>query len=107
VMEREGYSHEVSEVGFWPGDAIYGAPAFFALHYPLPDGYTSANVRPQAACWEGASHCFVLPYDACREHDTRAQILEFFQSTYEAGANLAHWDRAELERPLQGASDGS
>ncbi len=106
VMEREGYSHEVSEVGFWPGDAIYGAPAFFALHYPAPDGYTSSNVRPQAASWQEAAHCFVLPYDACREHDTRAQILEFCQSTYEAGANLAHWDRADLERPPQGAVDG-
>ena len=97
-MERESYSHEVSEVGFWPGDAIYNAPAFFALHYPAPDGYTTAKVRPSAASWQEASHSFVLPYEAVREHDTRAQILEFFQSTYEAGANLARWDRAELER---------
>jgi hypothetical protein len=105
VMEREGYSHEVSEVGFWPGDAVYGAPAFFALHYPAPDGYASARVRPQAASWLESSHCFALPYEACRAHDTRAQILDFFQSTYEIGANLARWDRAELERPPQGGVD--
>jgi len=102
VMEREGYSHEVSEVGFWPGDAVYDAPAFFALHHPVPDGYASATVRPPAASWHERSRCFILPYDAAREHDTRAQILDFFQSTYEAGANLAQWDRAELERPPQG-----
>ena len=105
VIEREAYSHEVSEVGFWPGDAVYRAPAFYALHYPAPEGYSTANVRPAGACWQEASHCFVLPYDACREHDTRAQVLDFFQSTYEVGANLARWDRAELERTPQGAVD--
>jgi hypothetical protein len=98
VMEREGYSHEVSEVGFWPGDAVYGAPAFFALHYPAPDGYERASVRPGAACWEEPSHCFVLPYEVCRNSDASEQILAFCQSTYEAGANLAGWSRAELER---------
>jgi hypothetical protein len=104
IMEREGYSHEVSEVGFWPGDATYGAPAFFAMHYPAPDGYTTAKVRPPA-CWQETSRSFVLPYEAVREHDTRARILEFFQSTYEAGADLARWDRAELERSPQGSID--
>lgn len=105
VIERESYSHELSEVGFWPGDAVYGAPAFFAFHAPEPDGYARSTVRPQAASWLEANHCFVLPYDAVREHDTRAQLLDFFQSTYEAGANLARWDRAALERPLQGGTD--
>jgi hypothetical protein len=106
VIEREGYSHEVSEVGFWPGDAVYGAPGFFALHYPAPDGYTAADIRPRAASWQEASHAFVLPYDACRHGDTRGQLLEFFQSTYEAGANLAHWDRESLERPPREAGVG-
>lgn len=103
VMEREAYSHEVSEVGFWPGDAGYAAPAFYAMHIPAPDGYTASKVRPRAASWQEASHCFVLPYEATREHDIRTEVLDFFQSTYEAGANLAHWDRGELERPQQGA----
>ena len=98
VIEREAYSHEVSEVGFWPGDSVYRAPGFFALHYPAPDGYTAAQVRPAPAAWQPASRSFVLPYDAIREHDTTAQLLEFCQSTYEAGANLAGWNRADLER---------
>jgi hypothetical protein len=106
VMAREGYSHEVSEVGFWPGDVVYPAPGFFALHYPAPAGYAQARVRPASAAWAEKSNCFVLPYAACREHDTRAQLLEFFQTTYEAGANLAAWDRAELERAPRGGSDG-
>jgi hypothetical protein len=98
TIEREAYSHEVSEAGFWPGDRVYTAPAFYALHHPAPDGYTRAAVRPAEARWQGPSRCFVLPYEACRDHDPHAKVLEFCQSTYEAGANLAGWNRAELER---------
>jgi hypothetical protein len=98
VMEREGFSHEVSEVGFWPGDSIYEAPAFYALHYPAPDAFPRAVVRPDEAHWQEPSHCFVLPYEECREQHLSAKVLEFCQSTYEAGAALAGWDRAELER---------
>lgn len=99
IIEREAFSHEVSEVGFWPGDAVYAEPAFYALHYPAPDGYARAAVRPPSAYWFEPSRCFVLPYETCRrEPDPVAQILDFCQSTYEAGANLASWDRAELEQ---------
>jgi uncharacterized protein DUF5996 len=96
-IEREAYSHEVSEAGFWPGDRNYTAPAFYALHHPAPDGFTRATVRPSEARWEPASRSFVLPYEACREHEPHARILEFCQTTYEAGAQLAGWNRAELE----------
>lgn len=97
AIEREAYSHEVSEVGFWPGDIKYRAPAFFALHYPAPDAFARAPVKPNEACWEPGSQCFVLPYEDCRERDMNAKALEFFQATYEIGANLAGWNRAELE----------
>ena len=103
-IEHESFSHEVSEAGFWPGDSVYRAPAFYALHYPAPDGYTRATVHPASASWYDASHCFVLPYETCRDHDAPAKILAFCQSTYEAGANLAGWNRTELERPEPGAS---
>jgi hypothetical protein len=101
AFEREAYSHELSEVGFWPGDDVYPAAGFFAMHYPMPAGYATSVVRPQLATWLEANHCFVLPYEAARRHDTRGEALDFFQSTYEAGANLAHWDRAALERPYK------
>jgi hypothetical protein len=97
-IEREAYSHEVSEVGFWPGDAVYNAPAFYALHYPMPDAYPTAAIRPIEASWQERSRCFVLPYEDIRARDLRAKALEFFQSTYEVGAMLAGWNRAELER---------
>jgi len=98
TIEREAYSHEVSEAGFWPGDSNYAAPAFFGLHAPAPDGYEHARVRPDEASWLAASRCFVLPYEAIRERDPARTILDFCQSTYETGATLAHWNRAELER---------
>lgn len=98
IMEHEAFSHEVSECGFWPGDAIYPAPAFYALHYPQPAGYDRATVPPAAATWSEAAHCFLLPYAACHEQDTAHQVLDFLQRTYEVGANLAAWDRAQIER---------
>jgi hypothetical protein len=101
-IEREAYSHEVSEVGFWPGDARYRAPAFYALHAPAPDGYATSIVKPDEAHWEEPSNCFVLSYQQCRERNLSAKALELFQSTYEAGANLAHWDRHALERDETG-----
>lgn len=97
-IEREAYSHEVSEVGFWPGDVVYRAPAFYALHYPAPDAYARSAIRPAEARWEDRVHCFVLPYEECRTRDVAALALDFFQTTYEAGANLAGWNRRELER---------
>jgi hypothetical protein len=106
-IEREAYSHEVSEAGFWPGDRNYTAPAFYALHHPAPDGFTRAAVRPTEARWEAASRSFLLPYEACRERDPHARVLEFCQSTYEAGANLAGWNRAELERTAESGPPGT
>jgi hypothetical protein len=61
IIEREGYSHELSEAGFWPGDATYGQPAFYAMHYPQPDGYARGAVRPAAASWLASGGCWVLP----------------------------------------------
>jgi len=95
VMEREGYSHEVSEVGFWPGDVTHRSAGFYALHYPQPPGFENAIVRPDGAAWDEGAHSFVLPYDRDLDAD---RILTFCQSTYETGANLATWDREQLER---------
>jgi hypothetical protein len=97
LIDREGFSHELSEVGFWPGDAAYPVPAFYALHYPAPDGYATSSILPAHARWEPTLNCFVLPYDRLM-NNLSAAVLDFFQSTYEAGANLAHWDRPALER---------
>ena len=42
---------------------------------------------------------FLLMYDDVRKSASpEDDLMEFLQSTYEAGANLAKWDRAALER---------
>jgi len=95
---QEAYSHEVSSAGFWPGPAL-GEPAFYSYAYPEPDGFKERTVRPAAAGYHETLREFVLPYEAVRTApDPDAALLEFLQSTYEAAADLAAWDRSALER---------
>ena len=71
--------------------------AFYAYAYPAPEGFAAAPVRPEAAFFHQALGEFILPYDAVREADApEAMLLDFLQTTYEAAANAAGWDRAEL-----------
>jgi hypothetical protein len=95
----EAYSHEVSSCGFWPGNGGYGKPAFYAYAYPEPKGFGDAPLRPKAAVFDPNLHEFVLDYEAIRASPAPDRmLLEFFQSTYEAAADTAKWDRAALER---------
>jgi hypothetical protein len=96
----EAYSHEVSSCGFWPG-APGIAPMFYAYAYPEPAGFAGAQVLPGSARWDSGLGEFVLAYEDVRTaHDPDGALMAFFQSTYEAAADLAHWPRAELERSL-------
>lgn len=96
---REGYSHEVSSAGFWPGNEMVPEPVFYSYVYPTPAGFADAPLRPSAAYYHQQMGEFVLPYEAVRTApDPEAAILDFLQSTYEAAANTAGWDRKALER---------
>ncbi len=98
-VTREAYSHEVSSAGFWPGSAAAPEPIFFAYAYPTPEGFSGAKVGPAAAEWNGTLGEFVLRYEDVRTApDSDAALLEFLQTTYEAAAQLAGWDRKALER---------
>jgi hypothetical protein len=97
----EAYSHEVSSAGFWPGSGAIDYPAFYSYAYPEPAGFRTTQVRPDAAFFSKAVGEFILPYDAVRTAAQPAQaLLEFLQSTYEAAANAAKWDRDALECAL-------
>jgi hypothetical protein len=101
AVTREAYSHEVSSAGFWPGGGAIDYAAFYSYAYPTPDGFGKSRVRPAAAFFSQELGEFLLPYDAVRTAaDPDALLLEFLQSTYEAAANLAGWDRAALECSL-------
>jgi hypothetical protein len=96
---REAYSDEVSSCGFWPGGGISDVPAFYAYAYPQPPGFADAAVRPKGAFYNRAAGEFILPYDVVRRARTPdAALLDFLQSTYDAAADSAQWDRATLER---------
>jgi hypothetical protein len=110
-ITREAYSHEVISHGFWPGTRASGtpaenrsasaiqAPAFYSYTAPAPAGLSEQMVRPRQAFYSTAMQEFILLYDDVRKAESpEIGLMEFLESTYEAGANLAHWDRAELER---------
>jgi hypothetical protein len=94
----EAYSHEESSAGFWPGSGAIDYPAFYSYAYPEPAGFRTTTVRPTAAFFSETLGEFILPYDAVRSAARPDQaLLEFLQSTYEAAANAAKWDRDALE----------
>jgi hypothetical protein len=97
-VTREAYSHEVSSCGLWPGSEQLPQPLFYAYAYPEPDGFRTANIAPAGAAYNPDLKEFVLPYDDVREASSPDQaLLEFLQSSYEAAADCAAWDRSELE----------
>jgi hypothetical protein len=99
VITSEAYSRECISVGWWPGGGDVAGPAFYAYSAPEPQGLSEAAVRPAAAAYQNKMHEFLLMYDDVRRAASpRDEILEFAQSTYQAGANLADWDRTSLER---------
>jgi hypothetical protein len=103
-MMQEAYSHEVSSAGFWPGGGDVKGPAFYSYTTPEPAGFKTYAVGPKPAFYDQKIGEFLLMYDDIRNGASESQgpgseLMEFLQSTYEAGANLAKWDRAALERP--------
>jgi hypothetical protein len=100
-ITKEAYSHEVISHGFWPGDGeVVKDAAFYAYAIPEPAGFREQRVMPSKAFYSGEKNEFFLMYNDVRlAHSPEQALLEFCQSTYEAGANLAKWDRTNLERP--------
>jgi Family of unknown function (DUF5996) len=98
VISGPAYSHEESSAGFWPGGGAVDGPAYYAYTVPQPAGIEKEPIKPAAAGWNAKLSEFVLMYDDVRNAASPEQALyEFLESTYEAGARLAKWDRAALE----------
>jgi hypothetical protein len=97
-VAKEAYNQEVSSAGFWPGTGL-GYPAFYSYAYPTPEGFQDVPVQPDAAFFHQDLGEFVLPYDAVRTAaDPDQALLSFLQSTYDAAADLAQWDKAALRQ---------
>jgi len=98
-ITREAYSHEVISHGWWPGGGAVDEPAFYAYAAPEPDKFKAAKIRPKDAYYSKDFNEFILPYEAVRTAASPEDDLHaFLSTTYDAGANLAKWDRKGLER---------
>jgi hypothetical protein len=107
LITREAYSHEVISAGFWPGGGEVKGAAFYSYTAPAPAGLDKEPIRPETALYHPKLSEFLLMYDDVRRaKNPKAVLLEFLQSTYEAGANLAKWDRAALERVVSSSARG-
>lgn len=95
----EAYSQEVSSAGFWPGGGGIDHASFYSYAYPAPAGFKDSSVSPKGAFFSESLGEFLLPYEEVRSaRDPEASLLSFLQSTYDAAAERAHWDRARLEK---------
>ncbi len=101
AVMQEAYSHEVSSCGFWPGSKDAPQPAFYAYCYPTPAEFSKQPIEPAAAFYSAEMGEFLLPYNAVQQSpQPEGALLKFLQSTYEAAANTANWDRHNLECDL-------
>ena len=97
-VAQEAYSHEVASFGFWPGSEAFPEAAFYAYLYPEPEGYKDAEMKPEGAYYHETLREFILPYSIVQKSiNPEENLTEFLNSTYEAGATLAKWDRKSLE----------
>jgi hypothetical protein len=93
IIRRLSADAEQICAGFWPGSAQFPRAAFFAYTYPKPDGIEDQVIEPAEAGWSAGLGEFALAYDDVRETASpRHAILQFFESTYAAGARLRGWD---------------
>ncbi|MEQ9438962.1 MAG: DUF5996 family protein [Cyclobacteriaceae bacterium] len=102
ISDKDAYSHEVISFGFWAGDDTVREPAFYVYAYPSPEGLDQQPIQPAAAQWvdSNGSPMALLMYEALRkEPDPRQALLNFLESTYQAGARLAGWEVKDLTVP--------
>ncbi|MCW3109730.1 MAG: hypothetical protein JWQ09_4236 [Segetibacter sp.] len=105
---QEAYSHEVSSCGFWPGNEQLPEAVFYAYSYPSPVAFSEQPVAPAEAYFHQQMGEFILPYEAVRQSpDPEKALLQFMQTTYEAAANTANWDRQSLECDLSSFENGA
>jgi hypothetical protein len=108
AVVREAYSHEVSSAGFWAGGGPIPYAAFYSYAYPEPSGFADTAIKPPDGFYSPDLREFILPYDAVRESASPDDtLIAFLQTTYEAAATLARWDRTSLEWPgITGVGSG-
>jgi Family of unknown function (DUF5996) len=93
LLDRETYDSEQMSVGWWPGNASFPQPAFYAYAYPKPEGIESVELASPGAAWNADLGEFILPYDDVRTAPSpEAAVRGFLDAAYEACASRAGWD---------------
>lgn len=102
LSDKDAYSHECISFGFWAGDDNIQEPAFYSYTYPAPEGLEEEILFPETANWvmnNGSPMAILSLADLRRAENPRLDLLEFLESTYQAGANLSGWPVKEFEVP--------
>ena len=102
LSDRDAYSHEQISFGFWVGDDNVPEPAYYSYTYPSPDKIDQQQLKPSEASWvdsNGSPMAFLRYEDVRAADDPRQAVLDFLESAYQAGANLAGWPVGELTAP--------
>ena len=98
-LMQEAYSQEVSSAGFWPGSKDFPHPAFYAYAYPADPEFSAQPVEPAAAFYSQEMGEFLLKYETVQQSDNpEGMLYRFLESTYEAAALTASWNREKLEK---------
>lgn len=102
ILEKESYSHEQISFGFWVGDPNVPEPMYYSYTYPSPDGIEEEALQPKEAFWQDSngSPMALLRYEDVRNSlNPRKAVLDFLESTYQAGGKRAKWNIDELTVP--------
>src|SRR6266576_3222646 len=90
AMMAEAYSHEVSSVGWWPGDHRLPRASFYSYSAPEPAGYRNAAILPASAYYNEPLGGFYLHHDDLRlSPDPEKTLLDFCRTTYDSAADNA------------------
>ncbi|PWJ41808.1 DUF5996 family protein [Sediminitomix flava] len=95
ASDKDAYSHEVISFGFWAGDDTVREPAFYSYTYPSPEGLEKMPLEPKSAKWvenNGTQMALYTYADLLQEENPHQALLDFFESSYQAGAQKANWD---------------
>jgi hypothetical protein len=92
-IRRNGMDDAQIEIGWWCGSAAYPRPAFFSYTFPAPPGIEQAKISPASARFDKTLKEFIYDYDdLLKSNNKDDDLLSFFSSTYQAGAERANWN---------------
>jgi hypothetical protein len=96
-IERNSMDAQEVAIGWWPGDARYGKPAFYAYAHPAPDGFAGASLSSPAARWDEQLGEYLLDWDDVGSApDPHAFALDFARSVFHHACLVCEWDPALL-----------